>query len=92
MKIVMVKIRMASAKLAAKPMSKIHAGIGRIIMTMMAISANARRMVGWNSVDVLKSNGIRITPRLVRPKGVIPIVQSAHLRGCRFWRECYWFQ
>ena len=43
---VTVKIRMASAKDAARPVSRIHAGIGKIIMTMIAINATARRIVG----------------------------------------------
>ena len=47
MKRVMVKIRMAIAKEAASPMSRIQAGIGRIIIAMTAISAIARRTVGW---------------------------------------------
>ena len=46
---VTVKISIASAKEAARPMSKIHAGIGRIIMTMIAISAMASSTVGWKS-------------------------------------------
>ena len=47
MKRVMVKIRMAMAKEAASPRSRIQAGIGRIIMAMTAISAMARSTVGW---------------------------------------------
>ena len=46
MKRVTVKIRIATAKEAARPMSSTQAGIGRIIMTMTAINARARRMVG----------------------------------------------
>lgn len=73
MKIVMVKIRIASAKLAANPMSRIHAGIGSIIMTMIAISANARRMVGWNKVEVLKVLGIKKVHRLA---GLLVAIQT----------------
>ncbi|WP_299047978.1 hypothetical protein [uncultured Tateyamaria sp.] len=51
MKSVIVKIRMASANDAASPMSKTHAGIGRIIITMMAISATASMTVGLNIAD-----------------------------------------
>ena len=47
MKRVMVKIRMAMAKEAASPMSRIQAGIGRTIMAMTAISAIASSTVGW---------------------------------------------
>ena len=47
MKRVMVKMRMAMAKEAASPRSRIQAGIGRIIMAMTAISAMARSTVGW---------------------------------------------
>ena len=43
---VMVKIKMAREKLPANPTSKTIAGIGKIIMTMIAISAIARRTVG----------------------------------------------
>lgn len=51
MKSVIVKIRIASAKDVAKPTSKTHAGIGKIIMTMMAISATDRRTVGLNNFN-----------------------------------------
>ena len=47
MKSVMVKIRIAIAKDAASPMSRIHAGIGRTIMAITAISAIASSTVGW---------------------------------------------
>ena len=47
MKRVMVKMRMAMAKDAASPRSRIQAGIGRIIMAITAISAMARSTVGW---------------------------------------------
>ena len=43
----LVKIRMAMPKEAASPTSSTQEGIGRIIITMMAISASARRTVGW---------------------------------------------
>ena len=46
---VTVNIRMASPNEAASPMSKTHAGMGKIIMTMIAISASANKIVGWNS-------------------------------------------
>ena len=59
---VTVKIRMASAKDAASPISSTQAGIGRIIITMIAISAIAIRMVGWNSMRL--SN-----PPIIRPTG-----------------------
>ena len=44
---VTVKIRIASAKETANPMSRSQAGIGRTIMTMTAISASASITVGW---------------------------------------------
>ena len=47
MKRVMVKIRIAIAKDAASPRSRIQAGIGRTIMAMTAISAIASSTVGW---------------------------------------------
>ena len=47
MKSVTVEIRMAMAKDAARPRSSTKAGIGRIIMTMTAISAMASSTVGW---------------------------------------------
>ena len=47
---VMVKIRIASANEAANPVSKTQAGTGRIIMTMTAIRATARAIVGLKSV------------------------------------------
>jgi len=43
---VTVKIRIATANDAASPTSRTHAGIGKIIMTMIAISAIANRTVG----------------------------------------------
>ena len=43
---VTVKIRIASAKEAARPISSTHDGTGRIIMTMIAISASASSTVG----------------------------------------------
>ena len=46
---VTVKIRMASPKDAANPTSRTQAGIGKIIITMIAISASASNMVGLNS-------------------------------------------
>ena len=45
-KIVTVKMRMANENDAAKPMSRTQAGIGRIIMTMIAISAMVSKIVG----------------------------------------------
>ena len=48
MKSVTVKIRIARAKLAARPTSSTKAGTGRIIMMMIDISASASRIVGWN--------------------------------------------
>jgi hypothetical protein len=54
MKSVTVNIRIASAKEAARPTSSTQAGIGRIIMTMTAISASASRIVGWNRVAALR--------------------------------------
>ena len=50
---VMVKIKIASAKDAARPTSSTQAGIGRIIITMIAISASARRTVGLKSCSVV---------------------------------------
>ncbi len=47
MKSVMVKIRIASAKEQASPMSSTHEGIGSTIMAMTAISAIASSTVGW---------------------------------------------
>ncbi len=47
MKRVMVKIRIAMAKEAARPRSSTQAGIGRIIMAMTAMSAMASSTVGW---------------------------------------------
>ena len=47
MKSVIVKIRMAIAKEAASPRSRIQAGIGRTIIAMTAISAIASSTVGW---------------------------------------------
>ena len=44
---VTVKIRIARANEIERPRSSIQAGIGRTIMTMIAISANASRTVGW---------------------------------------------
>ncbi len=44
---VMVKIRIASANDAARPMSSTHAGIGSTIMAITAISAMASSTVGW---------------------------------------------
>src|SRR6056297_3728615 len=46
---VTVKIRIASAKEAASPISSTQDGTGRIIMAMIAISASARSTVGWKS-------------------------------------------
>ena len=46
MKRVIVNIRIASAKEAARPTSSTQAGIGRIIMMITAISASARSTVG----------------------------------------------
>ena len=43
---VTVKIRIARAKDAASPISSTTAGTGRIIITMIAISASASRTVG----------------------------------------------
>lgn len=43
---VTVNIKIASANEAARPTSKTQAGIGRIIMTMIAIKASASRIVG----------------------------------------------
>ena len=43
---VTVNIRIASANEAARPTSSTQAGIGRIIITMTAISASASRTVG----------------------------------------------
>ncbi len=51
MKRVTVKIRIASAKEAARPISSIQDGIGRTIMTMTAMSASASRIVGRNRVS-----------------------------------------
>jgi len=45
---VTVKIKIAKPNDIAKPTSKTHEGIGNIIMTIVAIKASARRMVGWN--------------------------------------------
>ena len=49
MKSVIVKIRIASAKEAARPISRTQAGIGRIIITMTAMSASASSTVGWKT-------------------------------------------
>ncbi|WP_232367681.1 hypothetical protein [Tritonibacter horizontis] len=46
---VIVKIRIASAKEVARPTSNTQAGIGKIIMTMIAMSAMASSMVGLKS-------------------------------------------
>ena len=43
---VTVNIRIASANDVANPISSTQAGIGRIIMTITAISASANRIVG----------------------------------------------
>jgi len=48
-----VKIRIATANEAASPMSSTQAGIGRIIITMIAISATAMKTVGWRSAAKL---------------------------------------
>ena len=47
---VTVNINRARPNDVANPMSKTHAGIGKIIMTMIAISAKASRIVGLKSV------------------------------------------
>jgi len=49
MKSVMVKIRIAMAKEAASPISRSHAGTGRIIIAMIAMSASASSTVGRKS-------------------------------------------
>ena len=46
---VMVKIRIARPKEAARPTSSTQDGIGRIIITMIAINASASSTVGLNS-------------------------------------------
>ena len=46
MKSVTVKIRIARPKDAASPTSTMKLGTGRIIITMIAISASAKRIVG----------------------------------------------
>ena len=51
---VTVKIRIASAKEAASPISRTHAGMGRIIMTMIAINAMESRIVGLKSALTVK--------------------------------------
>ena len=54
-KSVTVKIKMANPKDMARPMSKTQAGIGRIIMTITAIKAIARRTVGLKSSRTVKT-------------------------------------
>jgi hypothetical protein len=49
MKSVIVNMSMASAKDVARPTSSTQAGIGRIIMTIIAMSAIASRIVGLKS-------------------------------------------
>ena len=49
MKRVIVNINIARAKDTAKPMSRTHAGIGRIIITIITISAKAKSTVGLKS-------------------------------------------
>ena len=44
---VTVKIRIASAKDTASPISSSHEGIGRTIMMITAMSASASSTVGW---------------------------------------------
>ena len=53
MKSVTVKIRIAKAKEAARPISRTQAGIGKIIITMIAMSASASRIVGWKTVRIV---------------------------------------
>jgi len=50
---VTVKIRIASEKDKARPTSRRNAGTGKIIMTIMAMSAKASKIVGSNSVERL---------------------------------------
>ena len=45
---VTVNIRIARANDAANPISKTQAGTGKIIITIIAISASANKIVGWN--------------------------------------------
>ena len=54
MKSVTVKIRMARANDAARPISSIQAGIGRIIIVITAISASARRTVGRKNEESVR--------------------------------------
>ena len=72
MKSVTVNIKIASAKEAAKPMSSTQAGIGKIIMTMIAIRANASNVVGLNNVEmkpILAPNGVQhLGPKLWIPE------------------------
>ena len=51
---VTVKIRIAKAKDAARPTSKTHAGTGKIIMTMIAMSAIASRTGGLKKAETVK--------------------------------------
>ena len=71
---VMVNIRMAIAKEAARPMSRIQAGTGRTIITITAISANASRIVGRNT-----SRRVREKEVMAHPCGMIgrPIAPCA---------------
>ena len=58
---VTVKIRMASAKDVASPTSSTHAGMGRIIMTMIAINASANNTVGLNSLFKVSGGTVILT-------------------------------
>jgi hypothetical protein len=44
-------MRIASAKEAARPASKTHEGIGKIIMTIIVMRATAKNMVGFKNEE-----------------------------------------
>ena len=62
---VTVKIRMAKENEAARPMSRTHAGIGRIIMTMTAIKAIVSTTVGLKTLRIreIQRMGLRCAPK-----------------------------
>ena len=81
---VTVKIKMASAKLAARPTSSTIAGIGRIIMTMIAIRARASRTVGWKMAEAV-TLGNAYPPNNVVPR---PCPTGTNDPGLRPVRAC----
>ena len=59
---VTVKIRIASAKDAARPISRTQEGTGRIIMTITAINATAKSTVGRKSPRTVQPEITRTIP------------------------------